>query len=82
MESTIAKDDEELANLMKSELTSGSMPRLQGGGGPLPILSVNHLSLLCSSVEKSSCFYKDILGFVPIKRPGALGSRGAWYVCK
>ena len=69
--------DDSLTHLMKSSSIASSR-----SGGPLPVSSVNHLSLLCSSVEKSSSFYKDILGFIPVKRPGALGSRGAWYVCK
>ena len=74
-------DDGNLTHLMKSSAIASSR---SGGGrssGPLPVSSVNHLSMLCSSVEKSSSFYKDILGFIPVKRPGALGSRGAWYVC-
>lgn len=44
----------------------------------LPISSVNHFSLLCSSVEKSAAFYEDILGFLPIKRPGSFDFDGAW----
>lgn len=44
----------------------------------LPISSVNHFSLLCSSVEKSVAFYEDVLGFFPIKRPGSFDFDGAW----
>ena len=71
-----------LTHLMKSSSTASSRSGGGRSGGPLPVSSVNHLSLLCSSVEKSLSFYKDILGFIPVKRPGALGSRGAWYVSK
>ncbi|KAI5077908.1 hypothetical protein GOP47_0007732 [Adiantum capillus-veneris] len=44
----------------------------------LPISSVNHISLLCSSVEKSAAFYEDVLGFFPIRRPGSFDFDGAW----
>ncbi|MCO5606613.1 hypothetical protein L7F22_060801 [Adiantum nelumboides] len=44
----------------------------------LPISSVNHISLLCSSVQKSTAFYEDVLGFFPIKRPGSFDFDGAW----
>eukprot|EP00250_Pteridium_aquilinum_P035786 c9930_g1_i1 orf=80-652(-) len=44
----------------------------------LPISSVNHISLLCSSVERSAAFYEDVLGFYPIKRPGSFDFDGAW----
>ncbi|KAI5060556.1 hypothetical protein GOP47_0024976 [Adiantum capillus-veneris] len=45
---------------------------------PLPISSVNHISLLCASAEKSVEFYERVLGFVPIKRPGSFNFDGAW----
>jgi catechol 2,3-dioxygenase-like lactoylglutathione lyase family enzyme len=44
----------------------------------LPISSINHISVLCSSVEKSAAFYEHVLGFVPIKRPGSFDFDGAW----
>ncbi|KAL4278496.1 hypothetical protein GQ457_03G045910 [Hibiscus cannabinus] len=45
---------------------------------PLQLKRMNHVSLLCRSVEKSVDFYQNILGFSPIKRPGSLDFSGAW----
>lgn len=45
---------------------------------PLPLLSLNHVSLLCRSVWESMRFYEDVLGFVPIKRPSSFNFTGAW----
>ncbi|GLJ05658.1 hypothetical protein SUGI_0022400 [Cryptomeria japonica] len=45
---------------------------------PLPLTSLNHISLVCKSVEESVNFYENVLGFVPIKRPGSFGFDGAW----
>lgn len=45
---------------------------------PLPLLSLNHVSLVCKSVESSSRFYKDVLGFQLIKRPSSFDFEGAW----
>lgn len=47
-------------------------------GNPLALTSLNHISLVCSSVEKSIEFYKNILGFVPVRRPGSFNFNGAW----
>jgi len=47
-------------------------------GGALPLTSLNHISLLCKSVEDSINFYENVLGFVPIKRPGSFDFDGAW----
>lgn len=44
----------------------------------LPLLSLNHVSLLCRSVWDSVRFYEDVLGFVPIKRPSSFNFSGAW----
>ncbi|KAI4327700.1 hypothetical protein L6164_020129 [Bauhinia variegata] len=44
----------------------------------LPLLSLNHVSLLCRSVWDSLRFYEDVLGFVSIKRPSSFNFRGAW----
>jgi len=44
----------------------------------LPLLSLNHVSLLCRSVLESMQFYEDVLGFVPIKRPSSFKFTGAW----
>lgn len=45
---------------------------------PLPLMSLNHVSRLCKSVEDSMDFYEKIMGFVPMKRPGAFNFGGAW----
>ncbi|KAK9129605.1 hypothetical protein Sjap_010092 [Stephania japonica] len=45
---------------------------------PLPLLSLNHVSLLCRSVKASVMFYQDVLGFVLIKRPSSFNFDGAW----
>eukprot|EP00898_Chlorokybus_atmophyticus_P008746 jgi/Chlat1/8873/Chrsp92S08189 len=57
--------------------------QLGGRGGqvppPLPVRTLNHISRACSNVSKSLAFYRDILGFVPIKRPdAAFDFDGAW----
>uniref|UniRef100_A0A7N0UXR9 VOC domain-containing protein n=1 Tax=Kalanchoe fedtschenkoi TaxID=63787 RepID=A0A7N0UXR9_KALFE len=44
----------------------------------LPMLSLNHVSLLCNSVRASTQFYRDVLGFIPIKRPSTFNFNGAW----
>lgn len=46
----------------------------------LPLLSLNHVSLLCRSVWDSVRFYEDVLGFVLIKRPSSFNFNGAWLV--
>lgn len=45
---------------------------------PLPLVSLNHVSLVCRSLESSLAFYRNVLGFVPIRRPGSFGFDGAW----
>ncbi|KAJ6963330.1 hypothetical protein NC652_001830 [Populus alba x Populus x berolinensis] len=47
-------------------------------GNSLHLKSLNHISLLCRSVEESINFYRDVLGFVPIRRPGSFNFDGAW----
>ncbi|KAK8298615.1 hypothetical protein V6Z11_D05G266500 [Gossypium hirsutum] len=44
----------------------------------LPLLSLNHVSLLCRSVWDSVRFYEDVFGFVSIKRPSSFKFNGAW----
>ena len=44
----------------------------------LPLLSLNHVSLMCRSVWDSVRFYEDVLGFVLIKRPSSFNFNGAW----
>ncbi|KAE9453504.1 hypothetical protein C3L33_14587, partial [Rhododendron williamsianum] len=47
-------------------------------GNPLQLTSLNHISLVCTSVQESIDFYQNILGFVPVRRPGSLNFDGAW----
>nr|XP_043625813.1 metallothiol transferase FosB [Erigeron canadensis] len=44
----------------------------------LPMMSLNHVSRLCKSVEDSVEFYTNTLGFVLIERPQAFDFDGAW----
>ncbi|KAF5958749.1 hypothetical protein HYC85_005974 [Camellia sinensis] len=44
----------------------------------LPLLSLNHVSLLVRSVTTSVRFYEDVLGFALIKRPSSFNFHGAW----
>lgn len=45
---------------------------------PLCLKSLNHISLVCRSVEASLDFYQNVLGFFPIRRPGSFDFHGAW----
>lgn len=47
---------------------------------PLHLTSLNHISLVCNSVEESINFYQNVLGFVPIRRPDSFNFDGAWWV--
>ncbi|KAL5575681.1 hypothetical protein UlMin_017380 [Ulmus minor] len=47
-------------------------------GNPLHLKSLNHISLVCRSLEESMNFYQNVLGFVPIRRPGSFDFDGAW----
>ncbi|KAF3792093.1 hypothetical protein EJ110_NYTH12316 [Nymphaea thermarum] len=44
----------------------------------LPLVSLNHVSILCRSVKDSTKFYQDMLGFALIKRPSSFDFEGAW----
>uniref|UniRef100_A0ACD5U7U8 Uncharacterized protein n=1 Tax=Avena sativa TaxID=4498 RepID=A0ACD5U7U8_AVESA len=48
------------------------------GGRGLPLASLNHISIVCRSVEESLDFYMNVLGFVPVRRPGSFNFDGAW----
>ncbi|MQM23541.1 hypothetical protein Taro_056606 [Colocasia esculenta] len=50
--------------------------------GALSLNSLNHISLVCRSVEKSLEFYQDVLGLFPIRRPESLKFEGAWDIFK
>lgn len=45
---------------------------------PLPLLSLNHVSLLVRDVWNSVRFYEDVLGFCLVKRPSSFNFHGAW----
>ncbi|KAG2723059.1 hypothetical protein I3760_02G155400 [Carya illinoinensis] len=47
-------------------------------GNPLHLKSLNHISLVCRSVKESIHFYQNVLGFIPIRRPGSFDFDGAW----
>lgn len=47
-------------------------------GNPLHLKSVNHVSLVCRNISESIDFYQNVLGFVPIRRPGSFNFDGAW----
>lgn len=47
---------------------------------PLRLKSLNHISIVCRSVEKSIDFYQNVLGFFPVRRPGSFDFEGAWYM--
>ncbi|KAL5975795.1 Glyoxylase I 4 [Asimina triloba] len=51
---------------------------LDNARGSLPLTSLNHISLVCKSVEISLDFYQNVLGFFPIRRPGSFDFDGAW----
>ncbi|CDP01926.1 unnamed protein product [Coffea canephora] len=44
----------------------------------LPLLSLNHVSLVVKSVWASVRFYVNVLGFVLVKRPSSFDFHGAW----
>ncbi|MDP6444418.1 MAG: VOC family protein [Pirellulaceae bacterium] len=45
--------------------------------GPLPIESVNHIARVTHDLDASLAFYRDVLGFQQIWRPG-FAFPGAW----
>ncbi|XP_047314693.1 glyoxylase I 4-like [Impatiens glandulifera] len=45
---------------------------------PLHLTSLNHVSMVCRSLENSIDFYTNVLGFIPIRRPGSFNFNGAW----
>ncbi|KAG8067325.1 hypothetical protein GUJ93_ZPchr0005g15946 [Zizania palustris] len=44
----------------------------------LPLASLNHISIVCRSLPESLSFYTDVLGFIPVRRPGSFDFDGAW----
>jgi hypothetical protein len=51
-----------------------------GEGRHLSLRSINHISKVCSSVEASVAFYRDVLGFILVKRPQSFNDsfQGCW----
>ncbi|CAL5339395.1 unnamed protein product [Camellia sinensis] len=45
---------------------------------PLHLKSLNHISVVCRSIDKSLDFYQNVLGFFPIRRPNSFDFDGAW----
>ncbi|CAD6239964.1 unnamed protein product [Miscanthus lutarioriparius] len=56
--------------------TKGVEPVHRAAG--LPLTALNHISVVCRCLESSLRFYRDVLGFVPIRRPGSFDFDGAW----
>ncbi|KAL7230319.1 hypothetical protein ACSBR2_008755 [Camellia fascicularis] len=69
-----------LASSSSNYLTNQTLDHCLGGE-PLPLESLNHVSLVVRSVETSVRFYKDVLGFCLIERPSSIDVPGAW-LCK
>lgn len=63
-------------SVLKMVNTTGVKPAQ--GGGVLPLASLNHISVVCRSLESSLNFYRNVLGFIPIRRPGSFDFDGAW----
>jgi catechol 2,3-dioxygenase-like lactoylglutathione lyase family enzyme len=60
--------------------TTAGLNKAAAQGGGLRLASLNHISVVCRSLESSLAFYCDVLGFFPIRRPGSFDFDGAWYV--
>ncbi|XP_022897314.1 lactoylglutathione lyase [Olea europaea var. sylvestris] len=65
------KKDQTTENEQKQE-------QKQGKEHEIPLLALNHVSRVCSSVKDSVDFYTKVLGFVLIERPEAFDFDGAW----
>ncbi|MGY8769488.1 MAG: VOC family protein [Pirellulales bacterium] len=46
---------------------------------PLPLLKVHHLAVTTKNRDQSVAFYRDVLGFQEVERPG-FNFQGAWMV--
>lgn len=44
----------------------------------LPLQSINHISRVTADLEEAVAFYRDVLGFILVRRPQSLGCNGAW----
>ncbi|XP_047060338.1 glyoxylase I 4-like [Lolium rigidum] len=58
--------------------TTAGVNKVAAQGGGLRLASLNHISVVCRSLESSLAFYCDVLGFFPIRRPGSFDFDGAW----
>lgn len=68
-----------LAAASSSSLSSSSTPATPRVRRPLPLTSLNHVSIHCRDVQESLRFYVDLMGFIPVKRPTCLDYfDGAW----
>ena len=62
----------------EASVSVASMQFPTGEACPLPISSISHLSRVVRDVEKSSAFYTNVLGFVPVRRPSSFDFEGSW----
>ncbi|KAL8168028.1 hypothetical protein V2J09_009527 [Rumex salicifolius] len=63
---------------MEMKMEIEEVERWRTNNESLPLLSLNHVSLLCRSVWTSIQFYQNVLGFFLIKRPSSFNFPGAW----
>ncbi|CAA0814064.1 Lactoylglutathione lyase / glyoxalase I family protein [Striga hermonthica] len=63
---------------IEEDAISNNTTNINIGARGLPFLSLNHVSFVCKSVDKSVEFYEQVLGFVLIKRPSSFDFEGAW----
>lgn len=69
-----------MVNTASAGVNKAAAAAAQGGHRALPLASLNHISVVCRSLESSLSFYRDVLGFIQIRRPGSFDFDGAWYV--
>jgi hypothetical protein len=50
---------------------------MAGQPDKLPLRALNHISRVCSDVNATAAFYRDLLDFVDIRRP-RFDFEGAW----
>lgn len=64
---------------MASPRAAGEQHRQCDAAGTCPPLSsLNHVSFLCADVEHTKRFYRDLLGFIEVKRPDSFKFEGSW----
>uniref|UniRef100_A0A7N0TWR9 VOC domain-containing protein n=1 Tax=Kalanchoe fedtschenkoi TaxID=63787 RepID=A0A7N0TWR9_KALFE len=74
----MGKEIESVGDEMQKWLSPDEDQSLSLSPSKMPFLSLNHVSFVCSSLQKSIRFYVDVLGFVMIKRPSSFDFEGAW----